>query len=77
MLALYIIDSRDLSWRSSTVEHLICNQAVAGSIPIASSNFKKQKQAVTSNVAAFAFVTYKPVLDTLCRFGLLKVKSLH
>jgi hypothetical protein len=23
-------------WRSSTVEHLICNQAVVGSIPIAS-----------------------------------------
>ena len=26
------------SWRSSTVEQLICNQQVAGSIPIASSN---------------------------------------
>jgi hypothetical protein len=25
------------SWRSSTVEQLICNQQVAGSIPIASS----------------------------------------
>ncbi len=28
--------SRTLRWRSSTVEHLICNQAVVGSIPIAS-----------------------------------------
>src|SRR5689334_20269497 len=28
---------RDIGrWRSSTVEHLICNQAVVGSIPIAS-----------------------------------------
>jgi hypothetical protein len=26
-----------LGWRSSTVEQLICNQQVAGSIPIASS----------------------------------------
>jgi hypothetical protein len=28
--------SRATRWRSSTVEHLICNQAVVGSIPIAS-----------------------------------------
>ena len=28
--------SHDIRWRSSTVEHLICNQAVVGSIPIAS-----------------------------------------
>ena len=30
--------SRVTCWRSSTVEHLICNQAVVGSIPIASFN---------------------------------------
>ena len=28
--------TRVACWRSSTVEHLICNQAVVGSIPIAS-----------------------------------------
>ena len=31
------------SWRSSTVEQLICNQQVAGSIPIASSNGEESK----------------------------------
>jgi hypothetical protein len=30
--------TRVTRWRSSTVEHLICNQAVVGSIPIASFN---------------------------------------
>jgi hypothetical protein len=32
-------DLKYLSWRSSTAEQLICNQQVAGSNPIASSQF--------------------------------------
>ena len=35
-----IIRSRKLSWRSSTVEQLICNQQVVGSSPIASSRIR-------------------------------------
>ena len=34
--AILLRPSRAERWRSSTVEHLICNQAVVGSIPIAS-----------------------------------------
>ena len=36
------------SWRSSTVEQLICNQQVAGSIPIASSIWRDRKLAYST-----------------------------
>ena len=38
---IYNIFILKFCWRSSTVEQLICNQQVAGSIPIASLNGNK------------------------------------
>ena len=37
-MKIYSCAGSHFGWRSSTVEQLICNQQVAGSIPIASSN---------------------------------------
>ena len=33
----------DFGWRSSMVEHLICNEAVGGSSPLASSRMKVRR----------------------------------
>ncbi len=34
------LEELDTSWRGSTVEQLICNQQVGGSIPLASSSLQ-------------------------------------
>ena len=47
---------QDLGWRSSTVEQVICNHQVAGSIPVASSGSPGMSNELPLRLGAISFI---------------------
>ena len=67
---LFVMKSKRESescWRSSTVEQLICNQQVAGSIPIASSNGERDMEAGVAEWLKAADCKSAGILPTVVR----------